>query len=95
MSGLEFIQAMIDGKLPSPDDGRHCSERISAVDRGHVTFKARATRHLNPLGGVHGDFQPRPRFSDGCASTTMLEAASLRTIDLNVKMLKPSHSTRS
>jgi uncharacterized protein (TIGR00369 family) len=92
MSGLEFIQAMIDGKLPHPTMADTVPMRISAVDRGHVTFKARADgRHLNPLGGVHGGFAATVLDSvTGCAVHTMLEAGvGYGTIDLNVKMLKP------
>jgi len=91
MSGLELIQAMIDGKLPHPTMADTIPMRISDVGRGHVTFRARADgRHLNPLGGVHGGFAATVLDSvTGCAVHTMLDAGvAYGTIDLNVKMLK-------
>lgn len=91
MSGLELIQAIIDGKLPPPSICETIPMRITAGARGHVTFSARADqRHLNPLGGVHGGFAATVLDSvTGCAVHTMLDpGVGYGTVDLNVKMLK-------
>jgi uncharacterized protein (TIGR00369 family) len=92
MSGLELIQAMCDGTLPHPNICDTIPMRISDVSPGFVKFRVRAdSRHMNPLGGVHGGFAATVLDSaTGCAVHTMLEpGVGFGTIDLNVKMLRP------
>lgn len=91
MSGFEFIQAMMHGKVPHPTMADTIPMRVSEVGRGHVQFRVRADRrHLNPLGGVHGGFAATVLDSvTGCAVLTLLDAGvGFGTIDLNIKMLK-------
>jgi uncharacterized protein (TIGR00369 family) len=91
MSGLELMQAMVDGKLPHPTICDTIPMRVVEVGRGYSRFLVRADgRHLNPLGGVHGGFAGTVLDSvTGCAVHTMLEAGEgYGTVDLNVKMLK-------
>jgi len=91
MSGLEFVQAMLEGKLAHPSMADTIPMRATEAARGHVKFTVRAdTRHLNPLGGVHGGFAATVLDSvTGCAVHTMLDAGvGYGTVDLNVKMLK-------
>lgn len=91
MSGLEFVQAMVDGKFPHPSMADTIPMRAVEAGSGYVKFTVRAdSRHLNPLGGVHGGFAATVLDSvTGCAVHTLLEAGSgYGTVDLNVKMLK-------
>jgi len=91
MSGLEFVQAMVDGKFPHPSMADTIPMRAVEAGSGFVKFTVRAdSRHLNPLGGVHGGFAATVLDSvTGCAVHTLLEAGSgYGTVDLNVKMLK-------
>jgi len=91
MSGLEFVQAMVEGKLAHPSMADTVPMRATGAARGSVKFTARADkRHLNPLGGVHGGFAATVLDSvTGCAVHTMLDAGvGFGTVDLNVKMLK-------
>lgn len=91
MSGLELVQAMVDGKVPHPSMADTIPMRAVEARSGYVKFSVRAdSRHLNPLGGVHGGFAATVLDSvTGCAVHTLLEAGiGYGTIDLNVKMLK-------
>lgn len=92
MSGLELIQAMVDGHLPIPSITETVPMRLCEADEGYVKFAAKADgRHLNPMGGVHGGFAATVLDSvTGSAVHTMLAAGiSYGTVDLNVKMVRP------
>jgi uncharacterized protein (TIGR00369 family) len=91
MSGLELVQAMVDGTFPHPSMTDTIPMRVTEAGRGYVKFRARADkRHLNPLGGVHGGFAATVLDSvTGCAIHTLLDPrVAYGTVDLNVKMLK-------
>ena len=91
MSGLELVQAMVDGKFAHPSMADTIPMRATEAARGQVKFTVRADkRHLNPLGGVHGGFAATVLDSvTGCAVHTMLDVGvGYGTVDLNVKMLK-------
>ena len=92
MTGLELMQAMLDGKLPPPSISTTIPMKGVSVESGKVVFKARADeRHLNPLGAVHGGFAATVMDTvTGCAVHTLLGAGEgYGTIDLNVKMMRP------
>ncbi|HEY0414680.1 MAG TPA: PaaI family thioesterase [Allosphingosinicella sp.] len=66
MSGLELLQALIDGRVPAPPIGRTMGFRLVEVAPGRAVFEGEPGPHLlNPLGGVHG----------GCALTLIDSAA--------------------
>ncbi len=55
MTGLEFLQATIDGRLPEAPIRGLINGRVSAVEKGRVEMLARPTEdHLNPFGAVQG-----------------------------------------
>ncbi|MFA3631341.1 PaaI family thioesterase [Acinetobacter baumannii] len=92
MTGLEFLQAMIEGHIPPASISKTIPMQPTEISEGSVTFKAQADHnHLNPLGGVHGGFAATVLDSaTGCAVHTMLPAGvGYGTIDLNVKMCRP------
>jgi uncharacterized protein (TIGR00369 family) len=92
MTGLELMQAMVDGRLPMPPIANVIPMRGVAAEHGRIVFEAQADeRHVNPMGGVHGGFAATVLDSvTGCAVHTVLEAGvGYGTVDLNVKMLRP------
>jgi len=92
MSGLELLNAVVDGKFPKPTMAGTMNIELAEIKYGYAKFKAMATeKHLNPMGGVHGGFSCTVLDSvTGCAVHTMLEAGeSYGTIDINVKMMRP------
>ncbi|VUD69260.1 hypothetical protein TDB9533_04627 [Thalassocella blandensis] len=92
MTGLQLMQAMIEGKIPAPSITKTMPMKGISVDKGKILFEATADdRHLNPLGGVHGGFAATVLDSvTGCAVHSMLEpGVGYGTVDLNVKMMRP------
>ena len=92
MTGLQLMQAMCAGKIPPASISETIPMRPFEVSEGSIHFKVQAdSRHLNPLGGVHGGFAATVLDSvTGCAVHTLLEAGiGYGTIDLNIKMCRP------
>lgn len=57
ISGLEYLQGIVDGKFPSPTISRALNFRISEVSEGSVTFTGIPTQdYMNPIGTVHGGY---------------------------------------
>lgn len=55
MTGMQHLQAIIDGVLPAPPIARTMSFRMVEAGDGVVLFEATPGPDLlNPLGGVHG-----------------------------------------
>lgn len=55
MSGLEFMQAMVAGRLPQPTIGALLHYRVVAAEPGRAVIHGTpAFTHTNPFGGVHG-----------------------------------------
>jgi len=92
MTGLQLLQAMCAGKIPPASISETMPMQPYEVTKGTIRFKVKAdSRHLNPLGGVHGGFAATVLDSvTGCAVHSMLEAGvGYGTIDLNIKMCRP------
>ncbi|MCW5745635.1 MAG: PaaI family thioesterase [Alphaproteobacteria bacterium] len=57
MSGLELLQALCDGRLPTAPMCRVFNGDIVEAQFGRVVFEATPTReHLNVMGSVHGGY---------------------------------------
>ena len=92
MSGLALLTAMADGVLPAPSITETIPMKMDVIEKGRVQFTVKAdSRHLNPVGGVHGGFAATVLDSvTGCAVHSTLDAGiSFGTIDLNIKMMRP------
>lgn len=92
MNGVELLSAMADGSLPHPSITDAMPMRILEVSKGFVKFFAKAdSRHLNPMGGVHGGFAATVLDSVmGCAVHSALDAGiGYGTVDLNIKLIRP------
>jgi len=92
MTGLEVMQAFVNGVFPAPGIAKTIPMQPEEVEHGRVVFIATAdARHTNPLGGVHGGFAATVLDSvTGCATHTVLQAGEgYGTTDLNIKMCRP------
>jgi uncharacterized protein (TIGR00369 family) len=57
MTGLEFLQTMFAGKLPSPPIMEWVGIDEATAEYGRVVLKTTpAFRHYNPIGSVHGGY---------------------------------------
>src|SRR5262249_4419071 len=55
MSGIEFLRAIRDGRLPSPPVAELLGFSLVEVEPGHAAFEfVPGERHYNPIGVVHG-----------------------------------------
>lgn len=55
MSGLEFMQAMRDGKISRPPISALMNYSINEIEAGKAIFRGTPEfQHCNPAGGVHG-----------------------------------------
>jgi uncharacterized protein (TIGR00369 family) len=92
MSGREFLQAMIDGRLPAPTIAKTMSFWLTEIGDGFAVFEGDAGPHLlNPLGIVHGGWALTLIDSaTGCAAHTLVPAgSSYTTIETKANFSRP------
>ena len=91
LSGLQLMQAMLDGHLPYAEIARTLDFTIIEVGPGRAVFQGQpGTQHLNPLGTVHGGwFATLLDSALGCAVHTMLPAGrAYTTAELGINLVK-------
>lgn len=91
MSGLDYLQAMLDGSIPPPPIASHINLEMVDVSPGVAIMAATPDEsHYNPIGSVHGGFFATLLDSVcGCAVQTTLPAGTAyTTLDLNVSFLR-------
>ncbi len=90
-SGLEFLQAIISGDLPTPPICRALNFWLSEASPGRAVFEGEpAWDHLNPLGGVHGGW-PLTLIDSatGCAAQSVLDAGvGYTTVETRANMVR-------
>jgi uncharacterized protein (TIGR00369 family) len=76
MSGIEFLGAIRDGRLPAPPIAELLGFRLVEVGPGHAVFEVEpGERHYNPIGVVHGGLAMTLLDSAmGCAVQTHMPA---------------------
>ncbi len=76
MSGIEFLQALIDGEIPPPPIANTLGFSLDEVDEGRAVFSGMpAEFHYNPIGVVHAGLALTLLDSAlGCAVQTTLPA---------------------
>ena len=87
LSGLEFLRAIRDGKLPPAPIAALMGFRPVEVEPGRVVFEGTPDESVyNPIGMVHGGYVcTRADTVAACAVHSTLEAGTIYTsIDLNV-----------
>ena len=78
MTGIEFLRAIRDKKLPSPPIAVLLGFDLVEVEPGHAVFEVTpGERHYNPIGVVHGGLAMTLLDSCmGCAVQTHMPAGS-------------------
>jgi uncharacterized protein (TIGR00369 family) len=95
MSGLAHLEAIRDGRFPSPPIAELLGLELVEVGHGRATFAVvPGERHYNPIGVVHGGLAATLLDSAmGCAVQSTLEAGTgYTTLDLNTTFLRPMTS---
>jgi uncharacterized protein (TIGR00369 family) len=92
MSGLEFIKAVFDGRLPPPPIAQTMDFTGAEVEEGRAVFVAEPGEFLyNPIGVVHGGFAMTILDSAmGCAVHSTLAAGERYTsLETSVNFVRP------
>ncbi len=92
MSGLEYLQAIRDGKAPQPPIASLLGYTMLEADEGRVVFElAPAEFHYNPFGAVHGGVvSTLLDTAMTCAIFSMLPKGTLSsTVELKVNFIRP------
>jgi uncharacterized protein (TIGR00369 family) len=92
LSGLEFLAAIRDGRLPPPPVAAMLGMEIVEVETGRAVFALEPAEWMyNPIGSVHGGVVATILDSCmGCAVHSTMEAgAGYATSDLQVRYLRP------
>ncbi|MFI1380293.1 PaaI family thioesterase [Embleya sp. NPDC020886] len=92
MAGLDFLKAMLAGRLPGPPIAATLDFTLDEVEHGRAVFSMTpGEEHYNPIGSVHGGvYATMLDSAAGCAVHTTLPAGTAYTsLDLSTKFLRP------
>ena len=96
MPGREFLQAIIDGRVPPPPFAQLTGAELVSVGDGVALFRCSPDEStFNPLGLVHGGVVCTLLDSAaGCAVHSQLSAGvGFSTIEIKVSFLSPANGT--
>ncbi len=92
MSGLEYMQGLLDGSIPEPPIVNLMKMRPVGVEAGKVTFTCDPDEsHYNPIGTVHGGLVCTLLDSVlGCAvQTTLPKGQGYTSLEIKISYLRP------
>ncbi len=92
LSGLEFMQGILDGRIPGPPIGQTLGYRLHGVEDGRVVFRGTPEFNVtNPLGTVHGGWYGTLLDSAmACAVMTRVPKGSVyTTLEYKINILRP------
>lgn len=92
MSGMEYLQAMLDGKIPPPPIAHTMGFQLTEIGEGRAVFTCEpAEYHYNPIGSVHGGLAATLLDSAmGVAVHTLLPAGTgYTTVELKINLIRP------
>jgi uncharacterized protein (TIGR00369 family) len=92
LSGLEFVQGLVDGTLPLNTIARTLGYDVSEAVSGRVVVTAEPSDiHLNPAGTVHGGFAAT--LLDSCmglaVQSTLEKGVGQTTVEFKISLLRP------
>lgn len=92
MSGLEFMQAILAGKLPTAPIANGMNYRLHSVKPDEVVFRgAPGFAQMNPVGTIHGGWYGTLLDSSmACAVMTRVPKGSVyTTLEFKVNIIRP------
>lgn len=96
MSGLELLQAMLNGVQPGPPIGQTADFWVSEVEKGRIVFEGiPSVKFYNPLGTVHGGWISAVLDSAmGCAvHSTLAAGQTYTTSSMTINFVRPVFET--
>jgi len=91
MSGIEFLQAIRDARLPPPPIAELLGMRLAEVEPGRAVFEVvPAEQHYNPIGVVHGGLAMTLLDSAmACSVQTQIPAGSgYTTLEVKINLVR-------
>jgi uncharacterized protein (TIGR00369 family) len=92
LSGLEVVQALVDGRVPPPPIAVLMNMRLREAQHGLAIFECTpAEEFYNTIGAVHGGLMCTLADSAaGCAvHTTLAAGTGYTSVDITVNYLRP------
>jgi uncharacterized protein (TIGR00369 family) len=92
LSGLEFLQGLIEGRFPAPPVSQTAGFHIVEAREGEVVFEGEPTASfLNPLGTIHGGWTATLLDTVmACAvHTTLKPGSSYTTAEFKTHLVRP------
>ncbi|MBE1284933.1 MAG: hotdog fold thioesterase [Rhodobacteraceae bacterium] len=92
LSGLEFMQGILEGRLPGPPIGPTLGYRLHEVEDGKVVFRGAPEFSVtNPMGTVHGGWYGTLLDSAmACAVMTRVpKGSAYTTLEYKINILRP------
>jgi uncharacterized protein (TIGR00369 family) len=92
MTGMQFFEAMFDGRLPSPAIGKTLDFLPVLIEPGRAVFQGRPKlEHYNPIGTVHGGWIATLLDScvGCCVHATLAAGKAYTTAELKVNFVRP------
>ncbi|MCX7365996.1 MAG: PaaI family thioesterase [Alphaproteobacteria bacterium] len=92
MTGLDFVQGLVDGTLPLNTLARTLRYDVTEAEKGRVVVTAEPSDiHLNPAGTVHGGFAAT--LLDSCMGlaiqSTLEKVLAQTTLEFKISLLRP------
>ena len=92
MSGLEFVQGLVDGSLPLNTIAQTLGYDVTEAVNGRVVVNAKPGGiHLNPAGTVHGGFAAT--LLDSCMGlaiqSTLEKGVGQTTLEFKISLVRP------
>jgi uncharacterized protein (TIGR00369 family) len=91
LTGLQFLQAMLGGKVPFASIAQTLDFALIEVEQGRAVFQGvPGAGHLNPMGTVHGGWYATLLDSAmGCAVHTLMPPGrAYTTAEMSVKLVR-------
>ncbi len=91
MSGLDFLRAILEGRLPAPPIAEAMNFGFREVEHGRVVFTGTPDfSHYNPIGSVHGGwFGTLLDSCMGCAvQSTLPEGTGYTTLEYKINLIR-------
>ncbi|KIC16711.1 PaaI family thioesterase [Leisingera sp. ANG-DT] len=92
ISGLDFMQGILDGRLPGPPIAETLGYHLHSVEDGQVVFRGTPEFHVcNPMGTVHGGWYGTLLDSAmACAVMTKVPLGAVyTTLEYKINILRP------
>ena len=91
MTGLEFMQAVLDGRMPAPPITRTMGFLVTRVEKGFAQAEAIPSfDYYNPIGSVHGGYAATLMDTVlGCSVHTALDKGQgYTTLEFKISFIK-------